>query len=161
MRCSAIMNDGKTAAGSPVPQVPGRGLKVLIAEDHEDTRSMLRTALELQNFLVLEAADGAEVVRLTESERPDLVLMDHSLPVIDGITATELIRANGNMRELLIVFLSGRAEPATQVAAWAAGCDDYLIKPVNLDSLVASIQHLLLAKDERTNKQKGAGNNAC
>ena len=121
----------------------GRGLKLLIADDHEDTRLLLRTVMELQQFLVLEASAGDEAVRMTESERPDVVLMDHSLPVIDGVTATELIRANKTTADTLIVFLSGRVEPENQVAARAAGCDDYLIKPLNLDGLVQSIERLL------------------
>jgi two-component system cell cycle response regulator DivK len=156
MQCPPMMDDARSKAAVPLGRQNGRGLKVLIADDHEDTRSLLRTVMELQHFLVLEASDGDEVVRMTESERPDLVLMDHSLPVIDGVTATELIRANNNTRDVLIVFLSGRAEPANQVAARAAGCNDYLIKPVNLDSLVESIERLLVSKKAPAHREQGA-----
>jgi DNA-binding response OmpR family regulator len=161
MRCAPILDDGKSAATLPRRRHAGSGLKVLIAEDHEDTRALLRTVMEMEHFFVLEASDGSEVVRLTESERPAIVLMDHTLPLIDGVTATELIRANRNTRDVLIVFLSGRAEPATQVAARAAGCNDYLIKPINLDSLVESIERLLLSKNHPTHSQHGATSNVC
>lgn len=139
----------QSTATAPRRRGFGRGLKLLVADDHEDTRLLLRTLLELQQFDVLEASAGDEVVRMTESERPDVVLMDHSLPVIDGVTATELIRANKDTADTLIVFLSGRAEPENQVAARAAGCNDYFVKPLNLDSLVASLERLLTPASER------------
>src|SRR6185295_15040296 len=142
MSATLRSEDNKSTATVPRRRGLGRGLKLLIADDHEDTRLLLRTLLELQQFKVLEASAGDEVVRMTESELPDVVLMDHSLPVIDGVTATELIRANKKTADTLIVFLSGRAEPENQVAARAAGCNDYFVKPLNLDSLVESLERL-------------------
>ena len=118
----------------------GNGRSVLIADDHEDTRLMLKTILEMNRFCVLEAADGEEAVMLTERERPDIVLMDFSLPILDGLTALRLIRANKTTCNVPIIFLSGRAEPAPQEAVREAGCDDYLIKPIDLDQMVQLIE---------------------
>jgi len=123
----------------------GRGRSVLIADDDEDTRLMLRTILEMNHFYVWEAADGEEAVQLAERERPDIVLMDFSLPIFDGLTALRLIRANKTTSDVPIIFLSGRAEPGPQIAARAAGCDDYLVKPFDLAQMLRTME-LLLAK---------------
>ena len=124
-------------------EAPGRS--VLIADDHEDTRLMLRTILELNRFFVLEATDGEEAVALTTSELPDLVLMDFSLPMLDGLSALRLIRANQVTREVPIIFLSGRAGPGPQQAAREAGCSDFLVKPIDLDKMVQLIERRMLS----------------
>ncbi len=129
-----------SVAAATSPPIDERGRSVLIADDHEDTRLMLKTILEMNRFYVLEAADGEEAVVLTERERPDLVLMDFSLPILDGLTALRLIRANKTTCNVPIIFLSGRAEPAPQKAVREAGCDDYLIKPIDLDQMVQLIE---------------------
>jgi len=137
-------------AVAPCRSTEGRGRRVLIADDHEDTRLMLRTILELNCFYVLEATDGEAVVQLTEIERPDIVLMDFSLPIIDGLTALRLIRANKTTSHVPIIFLSGWAEPAPQIAAREAGCNDYLVKPVNLGQMLQLIERRLSSKTEIT-----------
>ncbi len=109
--------------------------RVLVAEDHDDTRQLLRLLLERRGFDVLEAADGEEAVRLVETARPDLVLIDAGLPLLDGLAVTRRLRASGQAPRLPIVFLSGRAEALARTAAFDAGCDDYLVKPDGLDAL--------------------------
>jgi CheY-like chemotaxis protein len=117
--------------------------RVLVAEDHEDTRQMLRLVLERGGCDVLEAADGEEAVRLAESARPDLVLLDRSLPRLDGLAVTRLVRASERAGHVPIIFLSGHAEAVARSAAFEAGCDDYLVKPVGLDRLAAVLaRHL-------------------
>jgi DNA-binding response OmpR family regulator len=139
MRISPNGNGVKPAALASA----GTGRSVLIAEDHEDTRLMLRTMLEMNRFYVLEAANGKEAVEVAELERPDIVLMDFGLPILDGLTALRLIRASKTICDVPIIFLSGRAEPAPQIAAREAGCEDYLVKPIDLDQVLRLIESRL------------------
>ena len=134
--------NSQTTANRPLME--DRRRSVLIADDDADTRLMLRTVLELNSFKVLEAADGEAAVQLVEKERPDVVLMDFSLPVIDGLAALRRIRASTTTPEVPIIFLSGRAEPAPQMAAREAGCNDYLVKPVDLDRVVRLVEGCLV-----------------
>jgi CheY-like chemotaxis protein len=145
MRTSPHIGSVSSAAAATSPAMEGRGRSVLIADDHEDTRLMLRTILELNRFYVFEAADGEEAVMLTERERPDLVLMDFSLPILDGLAALRLIRANQTTCNVPIIFLSGHAEPAPQKAVREAGCDDYLNKPIDLHQMVRLIERRIVA----------------
>jgi CheY-like chemotaxis protein len=117
--------------------------RVLIAEDHDDTRQMLRFVLERGGCDVLEATDGEEAVRLAESACPDLVLLDRSLPRLDGLAVVRLVRARERATRVPIIFLSGHAEPVARSDAFEAGCDDYLVKPVGLDRLATVLaRHL-------------------
>jgi CheY-like chemotaxis protein len=104
---------------------------VLVVENHEDTRVMLRTLLEIKGCRVAEAGDGMEAVEIANRERPELILMDGVLPLLDGLSATRLIREQ-NLGNIRIVAISGDARPVFQAAALAAGCDDCLIKPFDL-----------------------------
>jgi CheY-like chemotaxis protein len=124
--------------------------RVLVVEDHDDTRRMLRTILEMENFSVLEAVDGADAFRLALKERPDIILMDLTLPVIDGVTATREIRKQRTIGKTPIIFLSGRAEPAGRQAAFAAGCDEFVVKPINIDDVLSLIRRWLLQRDGHT-----------
>src|SRR5215216_6278922 len=108
------------------------GAKVLVAEDHEDTRCLLRTILEKRGLVVFEAQDGEEAVRLAERELPDLILMDGSLPLLDGFAATRRLRLLDTLSGVPIVFLSGHAGAQHVLEARDAGCDDYVIKPFDL-----------------------------
>jgi CheY-like chemotaxis protein len=112
-----------------------RGAKVLVAEDHEDTRQMLRTLLERRGLTVVEAGDGLAAVDAAERERPDLILMDGSLPRLDGFAATRRLRELPALSAVPIVFLSGHAGPLYQTAALEAGCDDYVVKPFDIKRL--------------------------
>jgi two-component system, OmpR family, phosphate regulon response regulator PhoB len=145
MRSAPNINSVSSAATASSSAIEGRGRSVLIADDHEDTRLMLKTILEMNRFSVLEAADGEEAVMVTERERPDIVLMDFSLPILDGLSAFRLIRANQTTCDVPVIFLSGRAEPAPQQAVREAGCDDFLIKPFDLKKMVQLIERRIVS----------------
>ena len=117
--------------------------RVLVADDHEDTRLMLKVFLGGRGFDVIEAADGEEALALSKRARPDIILIDSSLPRIDGVAVTQHLRHDSGARRIPIVFFSGCAEPVAQRAAFDAGCDEYLTKPISLDHLAAIlIRHL-------------------
>ena len=118
-------------------------LKVLVVEDFEDTRSLMRLELEKRGFRVIEATDGAQGVEAATRERPDIIIMDIGLPVMDGIEATRRIRADNSMRDVLIVALTAHHETEYRAQALAAGCDAYLTKPVDFDWLIDLLGRLL------------------
>lgn len=134
----------------PVPRLrsasPTRRPLVLIAEDHEDTRSMLKTLVATSGYDFTEAADGEEAVRLAKNFKPDLILMDGGLPGVDGVAATKRIRHAVHDDRLPIIFLSGHAEASFMVRAREAGCDEYLVKPFDLDELDIVIKKYLEKK---------------
>ncbi|MDQ1522632.1 MAG: two-component system, cell cycle response regulator DivK [Pyrinomonadaceae bacterium] len=130
----------RTAANSHEPAAP---LKVLVVEDFEDTRFLMRLELEKRGFRVVEATDGEQGVEYAASERPDIILMDIGLPQIDGIEATRRIRADSSMRDVLIVALTAHHETEYRAQALAAGCDAYLTKPVDFDWLIDLLGRLL------------------
>lgn len=113
---------------------PARPL-ILVADDHEDTRLLFRTVLELNGYSVIEAADGEETVRTAESARPDVILMDGGLPRLNGVDATRQIRTADHIRHVPIVFVTGHAEASFRALACEAGCDEFLVKPVDLGEL--------------------------
>ncbi|HVF51450.1 MAG TPA: response regulator [Pyrinomonadaceae bacterium] len=116
---------------------------VLIVEDHEDTRFILKTLIEMSGYRVLEAGDGFEALEIAERERPDIVVMDGSLPFLDGLSTTRRLREHTSGRDLPVVILSGHTTPEYQADALAAGCDGYLAKPIDFDQLQAILQRLL------------------
>jgi two-component system, cell cycle response regulator DivK len=120
-----------------------RGAKVLVVEDHEDTRCLLRTLLERRGLSVVEAGDGEEAVSAAEREQPDLILMDGSLPLLDGFAATRRLRGLAGLAAVPIVFISGHAEARHQRAAHDAGCDDYVVKPFDVARLEGVLNRLL------------------
>jgi two-component system, cell cycle response regulator DivK len=113
---------------------------ILVVEDFEDSRYSLCRLLELSGHTTLEARDGSEAVRVASDEHPDLILMDVSLPDIDGITATERIRAAGGRRVPIIVLSAHDAEQFHERAT-SAGCDAYVTKPVDFERLEALIRN--------------------
>ena len=118
-------------------------LTVLVVEDFEDTRYLMRMELERRGFRVLEATNGEEGVAAAARERPDIVLMDIGMPVMDGIEATRRIRAQEESRDLLIVALTAHHETEYRASALAAGCDAYLTKPIDFDWLIDLLGRLL------------------
>ena len=108
---------------------------VLVAEDHEDSRLLFKFFLESKGCRVVEAADGLEAVTAAEREHPDLVLMDVSLPGLDGLSATRRLRAQESLHALPVVIISGHAAAADRDEAVAAGCSEYLTKPLELNQL--------------------------
>ena len=136
-------------AGLNAPPAGARPV-VLVVEDHDDTRFMLRVMLETRGLEVVEAADGEEAVRAAERERPRLVLMDGSLPLLDGLSAARRIRESDGSRDVPVVMLSGRAEPDYRVRALASGCDTFLVKPFSAAQLDAVLErHGLPRRDAR------------
>lgn len=115
---------------------------VLVAEDHEDTRFILRTVVERSGCRVVEAADGVEAVEIAGREQPDLILMDGSLPRLGGLAATRLIREDMLLQEVLIVALSGWATPSFHAAALAAGCNECFDKPIDFKRLKSLLTDL-------------------
>ena len=108
---------------------------VLIVEDNEDSRFMLRTFLQLKGYRVMEARDGMEAITAATEERPDLILMDLQLPGLDGISVTRHLRLNPLSRYVPIVIVSGWEPKRHRPQALAAGCDEYLLKPIDFSLL--------------------------
>jgi CheY-like chemotaxis protein len=119
--------------------------RILLVEDNEMNRDMLSRRLLRRGFEVLLAENGQSGVELTVSERPDLILMDMSLPIMDGWEATRRIKADPATCSIPIIALSAHAMASDREMALAAGCDDYDSKPVDLPRLVQKIEHLLAA----------------
>ncbi len=116
---------------------------VLLVEDTEDNRFMMRRLLEMSGYHVIEATNGEEAVRLADSERPDLILMDLSLPVIDGLAATRAIRKLAGCKDTPIVAVSAHDTSDFQGEALAAGCNSYITKPIDFSQLEILIARLL------------------
>lgn len=108
--------------------------KVLIAEDYADTRSFMKFLLEGYGYQVMEATDGQEAVRKVKDQKPDLVLMDVAMPVMDGLTATRLIREFEGTAKLPIIAVTAYGQSFYRQAI-EAGCDDLINKPLDFDSL--------------------------
>jgi two-component system cell cycle response regulator DivK len=117
--------------------------RVLLVEDTEDNRFMMRRLLEMVGYRVIEARNGQEAVKLAETERPSLILMDLSLPVIDGLAATRLIREIPETKLTPIIAVSAHDTADFQDEALAAGCNGYVTKPIDFMSLEAMIARLL------------------
>ena len=108
---------------------------VLVVEDHDDTREMLHTLLEMWGCRVVEACNGLEAVEAASQERPQFILMDSRLPFVDGLEATRRIRKNGLRDKVKILAINGSGSPSYHADALAAGCDDSIDKPFDLDVL--------------------------
>ena len=117
--------------------------KVLLIEDNEMNRDMLSRRLIRRGFQVVFAMDGQQGVDLARSERPDIILMDMSLPVIDGWEATRRVKADDATRSVPVIGLTAHAMAGDREKAIEAGCDDYDTKPVELDRLIGKIERLL------------------
>jgi CheY-like chemotaxis protein len=117
--------------------------KVLLVEDNEMNRDMLSRRLIRRGFQVVFAMDGQQGVDLARSERPDIILMDMSLPVIDGWEATRRVKADEATRSVPVIGLTAHAMAGDREKAIEAGCDDYDTKPVELDRLIGKIERLI------------------
>jgi two-component system, cell cycle response regulator DivK len=109
--------------------------RILIAEDLDENRIALKLMLKLAGFEPLEASDGKQALEMVRSERPDLVLMDISLPIIDGLQATRKLRADTGLEQLPIIIVSAYDSPETRDEARASGGTDYISKPIEFDQL--------------------------
>jgi CheY-like chemotaxis protein len=127
--------------------------KILLVEDNEMNRDMLSRRLIRRGFQVVFAMDGQQGIDLARSERPDVILMDMSLPIIDGWEASRRLKADDATRSVPVIALTAHAMSGDREKAIEAGCDDYDTKPVELDRLITKIERLLgTAKDEALRK---------
>jgi two-component system, cell cycle response regulator DivK len=117
--------------------------KILLVEDNEMNRDMLSRRLQRRGFKVVIAVDGAEGVAMANSELPDLILMDMSLPVMDGWEATKTIKANSTTQSIPVIALTAHAMSGDREKALEAGCDDYDTKPIDLSRLLTKIDTFL------------------
>ena len=116
---------------------------ILLVEDNEMNRDMLSRRLERKGFKVVIAVDGAEGVAQAKSVKPDLILMDVSLPVLDGLAATAQIKADADCKSIPVIALTAHAMADDRAKALAAGCDEYDTKPIDLPRLLEKIGRLL------------------
>ena len=120
--------------------------KILLVEDNEMNRDMLSRRLTRNGFEVVMAVDGGQGVAMATSEKPDLILMDMSLPVMDGWEATRRVKADAATRAIPVIALTAHALVEDRERATAAGCDDFDTKPVELPRLLEKINRLLQSK---------------
>ena len=114
--------------------------RILLVEDHEDNRRIVRDLLTSVGYEIIEAVDGGAGVEAAIRERPDLILMDIQLPVLDGYEATRRIKANPDTKAIPIIAVTSYALSGDEDKAKAAGCDDYLAKPFSPRQLLALVR---------------------
>jgi two-component system, cell cycle response regulator DivK len=117
--------------------------RILVVEDQEDNRRIIRDLLASAGYEMIEAVDGEAGVRLAETERPDLILMDIQLPVLDGYEATRRIKADPELRAIPIIVVTSYALSGDDVKATEAGCDAYVAKPFSPRQLLSKIREIL------------------
>lgn len=117
--------------------------KILLVEDNEMNRDMLSRRLERKGYQIVMAVDGGEGVTMASSENPDLILMDMSLPVLNGWEATRQIKANPQTQAIPVIALTAHAMATDREKALEAGCEDYDTKPIELPRLLEKIETLL------------------
>ena len=126
-----------------MPERDSRDLKVLLVEDFEDTRLFMRLELEEQGFIVFEAENGQVGVEIAAREKPDVILMDLTLPLMDGFTATKLIRQNDALKNVPIIAITAHKEDDFRADAKASGFDAYVTKPIDVNWLKGLISGLI------------------
>jgi two-component system cell cycle response regulator DivK len=117
--------------------------RILVVEDQPDNRQILRDLLNSVGFQILEAEDGASGVSTAAAERPDLILMDIQMPVMDGYEATRRIKADPALKSIPVIVVTSYALSGDEDKARAAGCDDYITKPYSPRALLAKIKEHL------------------
>ena len=117
--------------------------RILVVEDQEDLRGVLRTLLTGSGYEMIEAADGQAGVAKARAERPDLVLMDIQMPVLDGYEATRQIKADPSLKATPIIAVSSFAMKGDEEKARASGCDEYVTKPYSPMQLLKAVRRLL------------------
>jgi two-component system, cell cycle response regulator DivK len=120
--------------------------KVLIAEDNVVNRELLRELLESRGYSVCEACDGQEALEAVQETRPDILLLDIGMPVLDGYAVIQKIRADPSLAELPVLAITAYAMHGDQEKIMKSGFDGYLSKPVNASSLMAEIDRLLIKR---------------
>ena len=117
-------------------------MKILLVEDNELNRDMLTRRLKRKGFNVVSAQNGQEAIDMSKSENPDIILMDLSLPVIDGWTAAKKLKGDATTKSIPIIALTAHAMKGDREKALEAGCDDYDTKPIDLERLLDKINTL-------------------
>src|SRR5438874_9978229 len=126
--------------------------KILIVEDNEMNRDMLARRLKRRGYEVLVAVDGEMGIELARTMAPDLILMDMSLPMIDGWEATRRLKADADLKHIPIIALTAHAMATDREKALEAGCDDYDTKPIELPRLLGKIETWLASAGPRTSE---------
>ena len=116
---------------------------IMVVEDYDDTRALLKKGLEGLGYSVLEASNGQEAVDIAGREHLDLILMDLDLPILDGILATQRIRQQTEMQDVPIVAVTAYPMSYTRVKAFAEGCDEYIAKPIDMSELARLVNRYL------------------
>lgn len=119
------------------------GSRILVVEDNQDNMTLISDILISLRYTVLQAVDGEQGIAMAVSERPDLILMDLSLPRVDGWTATRQIKADPALKDIPIIALTAHAMIGDRERALAAGCDDYVSKPINFRELASKLARYL------------------
>ncbi len=127
-----------------MPDRNSKDLKLLLVEDFEDTRHFMRLELEDQGFIVFEAENGQLAVDMAIRERPDVILMDLTLPLMDGFEATRLIRQHDGLKNVPIIAVTAHQEDDFRSVARASGFDAYVTKPIDVNWLKDLIAGLLI-----------------
>ena len=131
----------------------GKGMRtILVVEDYDDVRQMLKVLLESEKFRVLEAASGAEALAVLDEEHPDVVLMDLALPGFDGFEAIRRIRAIDGFQNTPIIVLTAYTGPSTYETAIRAGSDFFMAKPIDFDELASLLREILFAGRTRNHR---------
>ena len=116
---------------------------IMIVEDYDDTRVLLKQVLEGLGYSVVEASNGQEAVDIADREHPDLILMDLDLPILDGIAATQRIRQQSHMEGVPIVAVTAYPMSYSRVKAFAKGCNEYMSKPIDVSELTSLVNRYL------------------
>jgi two-component system, cell cycle response regulator DivK len=117
--------------------------RILVVEDNQDNMTLIVDVLDSMDYEVLQAWDGEEGVRLARAEKPDLILMDLSLPKLDGWAATRQIKGDNLLKAIPVIALTAHAMIGDKERALDAGCDDYLSKPIDIPELAKLLQRYL------------------
>ena len=134
--------DGGQEAEELMSDSGGSRPVVLVVEDFEDNRFMMRRLLEMSGYQVVEAVNGNQAVERAAADHPDIILMDLSLPMLDGLAATRRIRAHDGLSKVPIVAVSAHDSADFHAEALAAGCNEYVTKPIDFDQLVQLLDRL-------------------
>ena len=124
--------------------------RVLVVEHHPPTVALIREALEAEHLDVCSAGDGGEGLIAVAKERPDLVVLDVTMPILDGFQALSVLRQGEKAKEIPVVLLTGRKEDQDRLEGWSRGMDLYLTKPFQIPDLVAAVRRLLEATETPT-----------
>ena len=117
--------------------------RVLLVEDQEDNRVLARKLLERAGFRVAEAVDGREALAQAAALKPDLILLDISLPEVDGLTVARTLRASPELKSLLVVALTAHAMEGDRAKALEAGCDEFMTKPIDVPKFIPTLRRIL------------------